>query len=471
VLGADLERAMARRGTHADTAVIVRLAEPLDLQTFMAGARQPRDAHLLLALKARAAQNRARLEPLLSTLQPSRTQELWLINALALTLPAIAIQQLLADPAVARVDLDSFVQGGRSQRTPLSRSAGGAVPRVLRPGLADGAEAPAQVTSPPGWNLQSIQVPALWALGHRGRGVVVATMDTGADLEHPNLGRSWRGGSNSWFDPHAEEASPYDALGHGTQALGILLGGNGIGVAPEAQWIAARLYNAEGRSSMSDIHRVFQWLVDPDGDASTPDAPDVVNASWSLTGRLMGNCSLEFAEDIRALRAVGIAVVFAAGNDGPRRATSNSPGNNPGVVSVGAVDQNLDIARATSRGPSACDGAVFPSLLAPGVNIRTTDLSHGGVASFASVSGSSMATPHVAGVMALLMGAFPAASVAELEAALAGARQSGEPTMLNALAAFQGLQGTQAKSAQATGTQARDTQAFGALAAPAAGIK
>jgi bacillopeptidase F len=197
---------------------------------------------------------------------------------------------------------------------------------------------------------------------------------------------------------------------------------------------------------MSDIHLAFQWLMDPDGDASTLDAPDVVNASWSLTGRLTGNCSLEFAEDIRALRGAGIAVVFAAGNDGPKAATSNSPGNNPGAISVGAMDQNFEISRATSRGPSACDGAVFPSLLAPGVNVTTTDLSHGGVASRTAVSGSSMAAPHVAGVLALLMGAFPAASVAELEAALVSGRSPGDSVQLNAYLAFKALQDAQASS-------------------------
>jgi subtilisin family serine protease len=159
------------------------------------------------------------------------------------------------------------------------------------------------------------------------------------------------------------------------------------------------------------------------------------------------------------LRGAGIAVVFAAGNDGPKPATSNSPGNNPGVVSVGAVDQNMDLARATSRGPSSCDGAVFPSLLAPGVNIHTTDLSHGGVASRTAVSGSSMASPHVAGVMALLMGAFPSASVAELEAALLGGSRPGEPAQLHALSAFKALQ------------DAQNAQASGARAEPSVGIK
>jgi subtilisin family serine protease len=453
-LGSELERAMARRGTHADTAVIVRLTDPVDLQPFAAGLRAPRDNRLLQALKARAAENRARLEPLLITLQPSRIQELWLINAVAMTVPAIAVKQLLADPAVARVDLDSFVQGGRAQRTPLSRTAPGAAPSVMPAAMRAGgvdstANAIAQTPGQPDWNLQAIHVPELWALGYRGQGVVVATMDTGADLEHPDLSRGWRGGANSWFDPHGEEATPYDALGHGTQALGILVGSHAMGVAPDAQWISARLYNGDGRASMADIHLAFQWLMDPDGDPSTPDAPDVVNASWSLTGRMTGSCSLEFAEDIRALRGAGIAVVFAAGNDGPKPATSNSPGNNPGVVSVGAMDQHMDLARATSRGPSACGGAVFPSLLAPGVNIPTTDLSHGGVASRTAVSGSSMAAPHVAGVMALLMGAFPSASVAELEAALLGSSWPGEPAQLHALSAFKALQDSQAASAHA----------------------
>jgi len=400
-------------------------------------------------------QSRARVEPLLTTVQATRSRELWLINALAVTVPAYAVRQLQDVPGVARIDLDSFVQGGRAQRTPLSRTARGATP-VSPVDVPDGAgtsDRPVVTTanpkSKPDWNLQAIQVTDVWAMGVRGKGVVVATMDTGADLDHPALHKSWRGGANSWFDPHGEEATPYDALGHGTQALGLLVGADATGVAPDAQWIAARLYNAQGRAGMSDIHLAFQWLMDPDGDPSTPDAPDVVNASWSFTGRMAGACTLEFDDDIRALRAAGIAVVFAAGNDGPKPGTSNSPGNNPGVLSAGAVDRSLEIARATSRGPSACDGSVFPRVLAPGVDVRTTDLSHGGLDTHTSVSGSSMAAPHVAGVLALLMGAFPDASVAELEAAVLGNGEPGAPVRLNALTAFKALQKNRASGARA----------------------
>jgi bacillopeptidase F len=191
--------------------------------------------------------------------------------------------------------------------------------------------------------------------------------------------------------------------------------------------------------------------MDPDGDPGTIDAPDVVNASWALAGRAVGQCVAEFSDDIRALRSAGIAVVFAAGNDGPAPGTSNSPGNNPGALSVGAVDRSFAVARQASRGPSACDGAVFPKLVAPGVNVRTADVSHGGLPSYAIVSGSSLAAPHAAGVLALLAGAFPSASVDELEAALlqsardvgaAGPDNATGYGLVDALGAFDALRRT-----------------------------
>ncbi|RFO95089.1 hypothetical protein DIC66_20240 [Rhodoferax lacus] len=454
----ELERALQRSGSHADTAVLLRFADALDLQPYATTDRSLRDNRLQLALQAQAVRNRAAVQPLLHSVGAERIRDLWLIHALALTVPANAVRQLAAHPAVARLDLDSFVQGGRSQRTPPSRASAG-------PSDAEGSARvqPQPPVAPPAvveWNLEALQVPALWALGYLGQGITVATLDTGADLAHPDLRSQWRGGRNSWFDPHGEQATPYDAMGHGTQALGVLVGASGIGVAPQARWIAARLYNGQGRASMSDIHLAFQWLLDPDGDASTLDAPDVVNASWSLSGRSTGACVLEFADDIQALRSAGMAVVFAAGNDGPKPGTSNSPGNNPGVLSVGAVDSSGQLARATSRGPSACDAGAFPRLLAPGVGIRTADLSHGGLASYTTVSGSSLAAPHASGVLALLAGAFAHASVAELEAALEGRVQNaeagtspnavepGEPVKLDALGAYRILREAQSRHKQ-----------------------
>lgn len=441
----ELERVMAARGTHADTPVILRFSDPLDQQPLSVTDRSARDSRLLLALKARSARNREAFEPFLAAQGAVGVRDLWIINGLAATLPAVAVKQLAGLAGVERIDTDSFVLGGRSQRLPAPRSHA-QLPLAPHAAATDANPVARAAAS---WNVAAIRAPDLWTLGHTGRGVVVAAMDTGVDLAHPDLQRHWRGGANSWFDPHGEESTPYDALGHGTQAMGIIVGGSAAGVAPDARWVAVKLYNADGRARMSDIHLAFQWLMDPDGDPVTLDAPDVVNASWALTGRGAGACILEFSEDIRALRNAGIAVVFAAGNDGPAPGTSNSPGNNPGVLSVGAVDRRLQAGRQVSRGPSACDGAVFPRLVAPGMNVRTTDVSHGGVPSYATVSGSSLAAPHVAGVLALLAGAFPKASVTELEDALVqSARDLGDDGadntygggLADALAAFKILQ-------------------------------
>lgn len=438
-LTADLERTLASRGTHADVAVIVRFTDPVDPAPLAAHDRRRRDNRVLVALKARAAEGRRAIEPLLAADGARRVRDLWIINGVAVTLPAVAVRKLAMQDGVATVDVDAFVQSGRSQRLPPPRTA----PRETTPPAAAAPardERAAALAAQAGWNIAAVRAPDVWAQGTAGRGVVVATMDTGADLAHPDLQRAWRAGSNSWFDPYGEEPVPYDALGHGTQALGVIVGGQAIGIAPEARWIAVRLYDSNGRARMSDIHRAFQWLMDPDGDPSTLDAPDIVNASWTLLGRAPGSCIGEFAADIRALKASGIAVVFAAGNDGPAPATSSSPANNPGALSVGAVDRDLAPARMTSRGPSACDGGVFPRLLAPGTNIRTTDLAHGGPAAYGNTSGTSLAAPHVAGVLALLMSAFPAASLDELEAALArSARRTdaaGETGLVDAKAAF-----------------------------------
>ena len=267
----------------------------------------------------------------------------------------------------------------------------------------------------PGWNLAVVGAPQLWSLGLDGRGVVVATLDTGVDVLHPDLGPRWRGGHGGWLDPFRGTASPYDAIGHGTQTTAIAVGGE-AGVAPGASWIAAKIYDDAGRTTVSVVHEAFQWLLDPDGDPSTADAPDVVNASWGI-GATNG-CESTFQPDLDALRAAGIFVVFAAGNGGPAAATSTSPANGPGVLSAGAVDASRAVASFSGRGPSACTGAIYPDLVAPGVSVRTADLSFAGTAQYVTVSGTSYAAPHVAGVAALLLEAFPGLEPDALESAL-----------------------------------------------------
>jgi len=242
-------------------------------------------------------------------------------------------------------------------------------------------------------------------------------MDTGVDVSHPDLSPRWRGGSNSWYDPYGEHSTPADLSGHGTWTTGVMVGGDAggttIGVAPDAQWIAAKIFKDSGASDPAAIHLAYQWLLDPDGDPGTADAPNVVNNSWTYANP---GCYLDFEPDLEALQAAGILPVFAAGNGGPNADTSYSPANNPAAFAVGAVDNNSQIYTYSSRGPSTCGGSTgpFPEIVAPGVNVRTADR----YGLYTNATGTSLASPHVAGALALLLSAYPNLSAADQEQAL-----------------------------------------------------
>ncbi|MFZ2506945.1 MAG: S8 family serine peptidase [Steroidobacteraceae bacterium] len=336
--------------------------------------------------------------PLLATARAYGARDvrsLWIANAVAMRASPELIRALQTDPAVLQLRLDA------SLAAPL--------PMV-------GDPLPAE------WNINLVRAPELWQRGFQGEGAVIAIVDTGVDALHPDLAASYRGGSNSWFDAFSQYATPRDLSGHGTQVAGLALGGTAggtsIGVAPRSRWIAARIFDNSGSSSESAVHLAFQWLLDPDGNPATDDAPDVVNNSWSTTDA--GFCNSLLQPDIDALNAADIAVVFAGGNYGPAPGTSTSPANNANVVSVGAIDATETIALYSSRGPSACDGGIYPEVVAPGDSVLTTDLSFGGSPFYTLVSGTSFAAPHLSGLMALLRGAAPTATVEAVEAAVQG---------------------------------------------------
>lgn len=377
--------------------VIVRLEDRVDPDAFRGEPRGRRRALLVRALKEKAERTQGPLQAWLGQRRATRRVELWAINAVAVTLPARLVPRLAMRPEVSSVDLDE---------------------QFSAPFF--GSEPP---SSPPEWNVEQIRAPELWEMGCTGAGAVVATLDSGVDALHPDLGESWRGGSNSWFDPYGQHAAPYDHSGHGTQVMGILLGGEAggtsVGVAPGARWIAAKIFDNSDQATLSAIHQAYQWVLDPDGNPDTDDAPDLVNNSWGLAGTV-GVCDAEFTDDLAALRAADIAVVFSAGNFGPFAASSVSPPNDPASLAVGAVDPTGNIAGFSSRGPSACSGGIYPQLTAPGINIRAPDLTFNGIfpLSYRWVSGTSFAAPHVSGALALLKAALPAASVVELQRAL-----------------------------------------------------
>jgi subtilisin family serine protease len=169
-------------------------------------------------------------------------------------------------------------------------------------------------------------------------------------------------------------------------------------MAPDAKWIAVKIFNDRGQATTTGIHQGFQWLLDPDGDPSTPDAPNVVNNSWTMS---TASCALDFQLDLRA--AAGMLPVFAAGNYGPTPGTVASPANLPEAFAVGGSDNADAIYAYSSRGPSSCAGATAPALTAPAVDVRTSDL-YGG---YVTETGTSMAAPHVSGALALLLGQIP----------------------------------------------------------------
>ena len=202
--------------------------------------------------------------------------------------------------------------------------------------------------------------------------------------------------------------------------MGLIVGGDAggtaIGVAPDAKWISAKIFSNSGTAELSIVHLGFQWALDPDGNSATADAPAIVNASFSF--QLPNDCNTEFEPDVSVLKIAGIAVVAAAGNLGPGAASSASPGNYPETFAVGAVDAGNNPGDFSSRGPSSCDGTLFPEVSAPGVAVETADLSFGGLPFYINVNGTSAAAPHATGAMALLLSAFPNLKPEEMEAGL-----------------------------------------------------
>lgn len=374
--------------------------EPAEVEAGVRGrpGTAARRSKVLQALRSGGEAEARPLADFVKSRGASDVQPLWIANAVAMKARPGLVAELLTDDRIVQVRLDAVVDA------PIAYA---------------GTPLPAE------WNVTMVNAPALWAQGQHGEGVTVAILDSGVDPLHPDLAASWRGGANSWLDPYGQHATPADLSGHGTQAAGLIVGGAthgaAVGVAPGAKWIAAKVFDDAGQGTESAIHRAFQWLTDPDGNPATDDAPDIVNNSWGITGP--DECNSVFQPDIDALRAADIAVVFAGGNMGPGAATSVSPANNAGVTSVGAVDGTGRTSDFSSRGPSACDGSLFPKVSAPGDGVLTTDLSLGGGANYVLVAGTSFAAPHVSGVLALLKGAQPLATAAELELALqAGAR-------------------------------------------------
>ena len=288
------------------------------------------------------------------------------------------------------------------------------------------------------WGIEKVNADDVWAMGFRGQGVTVGGQDTGYEWGHPALKNQYRGyfelfdsidHNHNWHDAIHElnpvnagsenpcgldSPEPCDDHNHGTHTMGTMIGVDGdneIGLAPGADWCACR--NMErGWGTPFTYLECFQWFIAPtDLNNENPDpskSPHVINNSWSCPegeGCNPGNFNVMNLA-VQNLKLAGTVVVVSAGNSGSGCSTVSTPSAIfESSFTVGATDINDTIAGFSSRGPVMVDGSgrMKPDISAPGVGVRSS-IRNGEYATF---SGTSMAGPHVAGVVALIISANP----------------------------------------------------------------
>ncbi|MGO1051979.1 S8 family peptidase [Crossiella sp. CA198] len=265
-------------------------------------------------------------------------------------------------------------------------------------------------------SVQQIGAPTAWAAGYTGSGVTVAVLDTGVDNTHPDLADREVGGKNFSGSPDA-----LDHYGHGTHVAstiagtGAKSGGKYRGVAPDARLLDVKVLADNGSGADSGIIAGMQWAAEQ--------GADIVN--MSLGG--FDTPDLDPLEEaVNTLSAKhGTLFVIAAGNAGPRAGTIHSPGSADAALTVGAVDRDNQLAEFSSRGPRKGGGMIKPDLTAPGVDIVAARHADGKIGEpvgdgYTRLSGTSMATPHVAGATALLAQQHSGLTGDQLKALLTG---------------------------------------------------
>ncbi len=401
----------------AEATVLVVLREQVDIAALdrdlssRRATRAERHAAVVGALQAVARRTQG---PLLAELERSRGAGVtdfaayWLVNAVRLKASEPAIRRIAARDDVDVVELNL-------------------VPTLIGPvgPAAQPDKALTAVGVAPG--VVNIGARRVWhELGIRGEGALVGTLDTGVAVGHPALAARWRGHVAPWphcwldaFDTTTQ--APYDPDGHGTHVTGTLTGvapDDSIGVAPGALWIAANaVLQMPGPQLDADVLAALQFFTDPDGDPQTlDDVPDVVQNSWGVDQEFAGyyQCDSRWWDAIDACEAAGVVLIWSAGNEGPGPMTLRSPADRAASLdnafSVGSTQLGPPflISNFSSRGPAGSDCGppeyrTKPEVVAPGTSIYSAIPPDG----YTMLSGTSMAGPHVAGVVALMRSADP----------------------------------------------------------------
>lgn len=383
-----------------------------------------RGALLYARLTAHAEQSQAELRAWLDQAgTPYRA--FYIVNMIEVQGDAALAEQLRRRPEVARLEGNPMLTGVQA----LQRSQAAIWPVLQMSGL--------EATSTLPWGLVNARAPDVWALGHRGQGIVIASQDTGVQWDHPALQSRYRGwDANSatvshlynWFDAWGTEGRPLfscstdaqvpcDDHGHGTHTVGTMLGAgaasgyDGLGMAPDARWIGCRNMD-NGVGTPASYTACFEFFLAPYPQGGNPFtdghpelAPNIINNSWGCPPG--EGCSPDtLRQVVETMAAAGQFVVASAGNYGSTCQTVRDPiGLYDAVFSVGAHDFSGEIASFSSRGPVVVDGSNRrkPDISAPGVGVDSAYVGGG----YLQLQGTSMASPHVAGAVALLWSAVP----------------------------------------------------------------
>ena len=390
----------------------------------------------LLEFLEGAQRESLRVDEAVSIPQASNVESFWINNAIKANLTLSSLRQVLDRPDVSLVELARYADMQELLDSPtrvIDRPVGRK--RVKAKPVRELSAASAEAPAPETWSVRRVNAPLLWQRGIDGTGVLVAVVDSGVNYKHPDLrAQMWQSGQypHHGYDFASNDDDPVDNEGHGTCCAGIVAGngaaGKATGIAPRATIMAIRVGGTEAQ-----FWRGMQFAIEQGANVIT----------MSMTWKFPSNPNYPgWRRTCETILAAGILHANSIGNQGdqpgpyPIPYNIATPGNCPpprlhalqeirggisSAISCGATSDSDELARYSGRGPAAWErgdyldypyangsksGLVKPDLCAPGPGTKSCNFAYDGDSSagrpYVSFGGTSSATPHVAGCLALL---------------------------------------------------------------------